>query len=227
MIKTEKLFAICGLAVCLILPLAACAKPVVQENSISVQEMTENNIDGSLADPHFSRLGDDEAAVFASIAEMYPELDPVALLGRQMVAGINYMFLAFDREAKEYKTIVAYENFNGSVTVTDTAKFSVDELSGEPNLNGDIPGGWNVNNEYSIIVLPEMLNKPFGSLSEDDESIIYDAIAYLGYNEMAEVLAHVSEHEEGEVRNGLAVVSMNADGNIENIRYLNLTDYIS
>ena len=58
-----------------------------------------------------------------TITNYNKELKPIALLGEQVVAGMNYMYLVND--ANSYKVVVVYKDLEGKMQVTKVSDFDV------------------------------------------------------------------------------------------------------
>ena len=76
----------------------------------------------------------------------YDNYNVLALLGSQVVAGRNYMFLC---QSDYYEVVVVYLDLSGNMTITNTNRFEfTDYLENHENINNELlMGGWTVNEE--------------------------------------------------------------------------------
>ena len=100
-------------------------------------------------------LSNEDINRFKNSAKEYTKekLEVVALLGKQVVAGTNYMYLA--KTDKEYKVVIVYTDLEGKSSITKVSNFDFVKYT---NTNSDglgeqLSGGWyaeSKNNEYKL-----------------------------------------------------------------------------
>ena len=110
--------------------------------------------------------------IFNNAKNNYNELnlDLVALFGKQVVAGTNYMYLAKgytkgnDNEAT-YKVVIVYHDLEGNDSITKVSDFDYTKYTNQniDGLNEQLSGGWNV----------ESSGRPY-TLFEDGENNIFE-----------------------------------------------------
>lgn len=109
--------------------------------------------------------------IFNNAKSKYKELnlDLVALFGRQVVAGTNYMFLAKGYESGNsqatYKVVIVYHDLQGNDSIAKVSDFDYTKYTNRniDGLNEQLSGGWNV----------ESTGRPY-SLFEDGENNIFE-----------------------------------------------------
>lgn len=89
-------------------------------------------------------VDEDIKKVFDKAVKSYEddELEMVALLGKQVVAGTNYMFLC--KNENVYKIVIIYNDLENKSTVTSVKDFNYSKYTNEDisYKNEDIVGGW-------------------------------------------------------------------------------------
>lgn len=176
------------LALALCLAFTACGKESSQEPEISdpgvtaVSDAEEPAIAGgwnTYADVTSNGITGKAAEAFEKAAANYEkELKPAALLGTQVVAGINYMMLCRDAEDK-WQIAVVYFSLSGDAEITKVNPFIFTDF-----VNKDIPatpeqlaGGWAVNTEFDGNTLDESAAAAFSGAVGNAE---YTPVAVLG-----------------------------------------------
>ncbi len=142
----------------------------------------------TFADKHES-ITDETFDIFEKAKENYTtmELDAIALLGEQVVAGENYMFLAKgyqkgDQENATYKTVTIYNDFENKATITNVKDFDYTKYVNE-NLDNNkeiLTGGWYVNPKIKEVELEEKVQKAFDNAASTLTGITFKPIAVLG-----------------------------------------------
>lgn len=137
----KKLFVILLVVICLIV--VGCKK---KEEKVGGWQIDLNGV--SLAFPN------DASDAFNEAIEKQAEwqFEPLALLGTQVVAGTNYMFLCKyipmnGVEAASYKVVVIYKDLEGVATLSQVRDFDVFQYAGK-DIEGTsemLMGGWTVN----------------------------------------------------------------------------------
>ena len=114
-------------------------------------------------------------------------LEPVALLGTQVVAGVNYAILCKGTTVTATpvtKLVVAilYADLEGNAEIRNVADFNLSDYA-----NTDVAveaeqlaGGWSVYEEVPNIVLSERAQNAFDSATEELLGVGYSQIAVLG-----------------------------------------------
>lgn len=102
----------------------------------------------------------------------------VAVLGSQVVAGMNYSYLCTAKmsvpQAKtEYRIVTVYENLNGEASVTKTKKLLRVAQEG-------MSGGWQYNQGKPALKDNPKLRDDFKKAMADFEGTYYSPMAYLG-----------------------------------------------
>ncbi len=114
-------------------------------------------------------LHEEDIKIFNNAKSSYKELklDLVALLGKQVVAGMNYMFLAkgyqSDVSKATYKIVVVYHNLEGKDSITKVNDFDYTRYvnTNIDGLNEELSGGWNV----------ESSGRPYTLFEEKDNNV--------------------------------------------------------
>jgi len=110
-------------------------------------------------------LDEETINIFNNAKAKYTEsnLDLVALFGKQVVAGTNYMYLAKSENA--YKVVIVYHDLEGNDSITKVTDFDYTQYTNKniDGLNERLSGGWNV----------ESSGRAY-TLFEDGENNIFD-----------------------------------------------------
>ena len=100
-----------------------------------------------------NNLTEDEVNIFNDAKATYTELnlDLVALLGKQVVAGTNYMYLAKgykngESDKAKYKVVIVYHDLESKKTITKVSDFDYTEYVNKriDATNEQLSGGWTV-----------------------------------------------------------------------------------
>lgn len=133
-----------------------------------------------------SVVTEDELKLFNKAKEEYDgvELEPIALLATQVVAGKNYMFLCkgttVTLEPKtSYKMVVVYKDLEGNASITNVEDFSITEyISRESNPSDDeLVGGWEANKNIEKGKLDSDSANAFKKATEELTGASYTPIA--------------------------------------------------
>ena len=123
-----------------------------------------------------SDMDEETINIFNNAKAKYTELnlDLVALFGKQVVAGTNYMYLAKGYETgKEatYKIVIVYHDLEGNNTITKVSDFNYTNYTNQniDGLNEQLSGGWYV----------ESSGKPYGLFENGDKNIFEQATSTL------------------------------------------------
>lgn len=142
------------LAALLCVSLAACGAKKTEE------------VDDAPMAGGWTLTADKAAALPAELRDAFTQaagdkLIPIALVGEQVVAGKNFMFLCNDGGA--YKMIVIYRDFQGKAELTQNFAFDLTDYtqgkSAEPGQA--LPGGWAAPEDLSSVPLTEEAQKAF------------------------------------------------------------------
>ena len=149
--------------------------------------------------------------------------EPVAYLGSQVVAGINYSYLCTVSAVTENPVaklckVIVYKDLEGGATVTETIDVALSDYVGSSATELDLGdaalcGGWNPNTETEA-VLPESAQAAFDKVSGGLSGMECKPLALLGSQVVAganyAVLVSVSADAE-EPSSALAVMVIYAD----------------
>ena len=159
------------------------------------------------------------------------KLKPIALLGKQVVAGTNYMYLCKDEDG--YKVVVVYKELSGKVSITSTTKFNLTKYVSKDIDYVEQPatGGWNTE-MIKDNKLDTKTQKVFESATETLAGSTYYPVAVLGTQVVAgtnyAVLAY-GEMSVADENTGVYVLTLYEDleGNSEltSIAYIDLAEF--
>ena len=149
---------------------------------------------------------------------------PIALLGQQVVAGMNYAVLAEVTPLIEggdivstLQVLIIYADLQGNATLTDVLPFDLGTLSeGEYAALPDptLAGGWAVPEEFEAATLPEDVQAAFDKALVGYTGLKQEPVAYLGSQVVAgtnyAILCHSSLLTAAPVHS-LQIVFVNAD----------------
>ncbi len=118
-----------------------------------------------------SIVTDEERAIFEKATEemVGADLEPVAVLATQLVAGMNYAFLCTSTPVvpnaqTNWIVAVVYKDLQGNATVTFVRDLDLADLKEQehaPEDDGPVSGGWQVPEEANAAALPENAQKAF------------------------------------------------------------------
>lgn len=155
-------------------------------------EEKNNNTTGGweiLLTSNTEMLDDETIKIFNDATSKYTKekLEYVALLGEQVVAGKNYMFLAKGYKKGEednatYKVVVIYNDLEDKSSVTSVSEFDITEYTNKniSDSSEDVVGGWEVEIPGKPIMLDEEVQIIFDNATLDTQGISYYPIATLG-----------------------------------------------
>lgn len=189
----KKLF-ILTLAVVLCLTITACGKEKEEEKENEEVETGENihmvgGWETVLTDKQVG-LEEAEIKIFNDAKEKYTglKIEPVALLGKQLVAGTNYMFLAkgtpiVQNPTTSYKIVVVYNDLQGKSSITSVLDFDFSKYTNKNvdyNSN-DVVGGWTVEAPGKLNVLDdEEVSSAWEKVTKTLTGMSYNPIAVVG-----------------------------------------------
>ncbi|SFC59827.1 hypothetical protein [Ruminococcus albus] len=169
-------------------------EPVEQEqNESGGAEMS--GIDGGWIIPEESDM-DKNPEARAAIEKTYVkmmdvEYEPVALLGKQVVAGTNYCILCkvtslYSHTRQTYAVFYVYEDLEGKAEITDTMDITLGNTETGSAETGaeNIEGGWSISDEIALDKHPEAS----AALEKARETLVgaeYEPVALLGTQAVA------------------------------------------
>ena len=119
----------------------------------------------------------------AAILDYNKELKPIALLGTQVVAGTNYMYLVCD--SSSYKVVVIYKDLEGKMQVTKISDFDVTKYANE-NKSMDVEtvvGGWTTEIPGKPMMLEDSVQEAFDEANGKIVGVTYYPIRVLATKE--------------------------------------------
>ena len=121
-----------------------------------------------------------EINIFNEAAKDKKDLKPVALLGKQVVAGTNYMFLAVDKIV--YKVVIVYKDLEGNVSITKETKLDISKYTHKNiDYNAEtLVGGWNVEAPGKVTMLSETVQEAFDNATSTLTGMTFNPIAVVG-----------------------------------------------
>ena len=190
-----------------------------------------------------AKLPDEVAKAFSKAMEGFTgiDLEPVAYVGSQVVAGMNYMILcratAVSQESvPTYKMVIIYADLDGNAEITSLTDFDLAKYTeGEGKQDQEmLSGGWYVPEEACGSDIPEEVKAAY---EEATEAVCWqwgtvDTIAYLGSQVVAGtnyaiLCKGVLTEDSSSNRVFIVTVYKDLDGNVQflNSRILDLTDF--
>lgn len=105
------------------------------------------------------------------------QFEPLALLGTQVVAGTNYMFLCKYTPMDEaidasYKVVVIYEDLEGVATLSQVRDFDVFQYAGKDieETSEMLMGGWTVNTSTLDAKVRDEVGEAFENATKDSKA---------------------------------------------------------
>ena len=135
-------------------------------------------------------LDEDEIKLFNDAKKNYEgmDLEPVALLGTQVVAGTNYMFLAkgtpvVQNPESAYEVVIIYKDLQGNASISRVTEFDVSKFA-HKNIEYNpeqLDGGWSVQSPGKLNVLDdEEVEAAWEKATETLTGMSYNPIAIVG-----------------------------------------------
>ncbi len=164
------------------------------------------------------------------------QLEPIALLGTQVVAGTNYMFLCTETpmnktEDSSYKIAIVYKDLKGEAILFKKVDFDVNQYAGKEikKTSESLMGGWQVNTDMQDPKIQEEIKDAFDKATSED-TVIYTPIVVLAKQVVAGTnYAIMTQAEDAEENFSIEVLTIYKDlqGNAKVISsaYVNLADY--
>ena len=131
---------------------------------------------------------DDEKAVFDQAVESVANADYelVRVLGTQVVAGTNYVFLARDATVAadphaSWYVVVAYQDLQGKVSFTSAEPVDLADLKTTSKVSApNVTGGWELRDPANAVLEPKEAGDAFAKASESYADAALYPIATLG-----------------------------------------------
>ena len=121
-----------------------------------------------------------EINMFNEAANGKESLKPIALLGKQVVAGTNYMFLALDKNV--YKVVIVYKDLEGNASIIKETKFDISKYA-HKNIDYNpeaLVGGWTVEAPGKVTMLSEDVQEAFDNATSTLTGMTFNPIGVLG-----------------------------------------------
>ena len=134
-------------------------------------------------------ISEEDLNIFKNASKDYKNmsLEVVALLGEQVVAGKNYMFLVKGyKKGKEteatYKIVIIYNNLENKATITTVKDFNYTKYVNKNIESEDesLIGGWYVNSPNNPIKLDKTIQTIFDNATSTLTGFTYTPITVLG-----------------------------------------------
>ena len=161
------------------------------------------------------------------------KLEVVALLGKQVVAGTNYMFLA--KTDNKYKIVIVYTDLEGISKVSKVSDFDYSKYVNK-DLNGNnemLSGGWyteSSNIEYKLE--DEKIEKMYESATSELTGVEYKPLLVIGKQIVSGTNYAILCYGKPIVPNATTDIyimtiynDLNGNSEILGISYINLADY--
>ena len=168
------------------------------------------------------------------------ELDPVALLGSQVVAGTNRMFLAKgyqkgEETSAKYKIVIVYTDLQNKSSITSVTDFDYSKYTHE-NIEGNddiLAGGWTVNIPTAGAKLDDEIQVAYDNATSTITGVTYYPITTLGsqvvagtnYAILCFATPSVGEHERGTINVVTIYKDLNGKSEVISQAYVNLADF--
>lgn len=128
---------------------------------------------------------------FTKAVENYDgvELNPIALLGTQVVSGTNYMYLCTSTPVTQnpktsYAIVVVYKDLKGKSEITSVEDFDYTKYTNvkfdDSEEEAEVTGGWTVYDKTSEQELSEKVQKVFDDSMNNLAGATFKPIALLG-----------------------------------------------
>lgn len=162
-------------------------------------------------------------------------LEPVALLGGQIVSGENYALLVrstpvIPNGKPHYAVEIIYCNTSGECEITSIEDFNLSINDESSDMETGVPGGWSYAKQEEG-KLPEDVKEAFDKAIEELEGCAYTPVAYLGSQVVAginyAVLTEITPLNSEEGKLAVMYILCDLQGNTEVvISPVNITAYI-
>lgn len=226
----KNLFSVLFIMLCLVL--VGCSKTTQEEEKKDGGWTETSTIEKANIDATAQKA-------FAAAKKSYTEMDlePIALLGTQAVAGTNYMFLArnaSNEKETELKVVVVYKDLEKESKITKVTDFDYKNYASKNIELSDeqLAGGWNVNSVDPEVKLEKDVQEAFDNALKGFTGSGYKPIALLGTQVVAgtnyAVLCLGTTTSKNPVNTiNVLTIYKDLDGTSEvsNIATLNLSDF--
>ena len=131
-------------------------------------------------DVEVQALDSDVKKVFEDAKKNYNKnIDYVALLGTQVVAGTNYMFLCKDETG--FKVAIIYRNLEGTSQITNVVEFNPSKYINEKSsyTPEQLAGGWYTRIPEKMVTIDPTVEEYFDEASKELTGIDYYPIGVL------------------------------------------------
>ncbi len=115
------------------------------------------------------------------------DFEVVALLGKQVVAGTNYMFLCkgtpvVPNPKTSYKIVIVYKDLEGKAKISQAVDFDYTKYTNtdKSDYSEELSGGWNVVLPSKGVELESKVQNAFENASKKLQGVTYYPIALLG-----------------------------------------------
>ena len=128
-------------------------------------------------------MSDKELKIFkAATKDSGKNYEPIAILGTQVVAGTNYMFLVTE-DSTSYKVLVIYNTLKNKSSIIATADFDYSKYLGKNTQfeASEETGGWTVTAPAKPVQLDEKVQAAFDSAMEEYVGATYYPIAQVAH----------------------------------------------
>lgn len=136
-----------------------------------------------------AQIPEDAQSALEKALESYDgaKLEPVALLGSQIVAGTNYALLCRNtmvtaNPVTKLSVVYVYKDLGGNAEILNVKDLNIPDYTGEGSVDFDpaeLTGGWKVYTEYSA-KLPDTVQEAFDEALSGLTGVGYNPVAYLG-----------------------------------------------
>lgn len=181
------------LAVLFVFSLAACssAQPQYETEAATLDEAGDAPVAGgwSVSQSDASVLPDEVQTAFDKATAEYTGMSfvPVAYIGKQVVAGMNYAILCegttvtADPETS-LKVVIIYSDPEGSAQITNVEDFDLTAYTQSPGKTQSqvLSGGWSAPDEVSQAPVSDEAKNVFDKATETFEGNILNLMALLG-----------------------------------------------
>ncbi len=173
------------ITVLLMAVLAACGQAEVQDEPVSGPEPDNGGVvlgGWEVYGGEAATLPEDVQKAFDTATETLTgaEYIPVALVGEQVVGGMNYKIICrqipsvaeLAEDAGTYQVVEIYNDFEGGATITSIRDFDLTAYTDGAGYKPDtepIDGGWGTPADYSQAVIPENAQAAFDKATADLE----------------------------------------------------------
>lgn len=171
-----KKILLCSLLIIMCLIIGGCNN---KENQLIVDDWKlYQGEEGFMIDEYIQKIWDDANRNYED-----SKLEKIVLLGEQVVAGTNYMFLCHTNidDIEQYKVVIVYRNLEGESEITKVTDFDFTKyVNKNISLNMDIlTGGWQTIIPGKPIMLEENIQSYFDEVTENITGISYFPITIL------------------------------------------------